>query len=101
MISFIVPTMWKDAKRLCNIIDDYKRANIPNAEFILIDNSHGCYLDPELTILIPKENLFVNKAWNMGVELAKNNIVCLLNAYLKCPLAGNKASIPHFSFLDV
>ena len=79
MISFIVPTMWKDSKRLSNVIEDYKRANIPNAEFILIDNSHGCYLEPELTILIPKENLFVNKSWNIGVELAKNNIVCLLN----------------------
>jgi GT2 family glycosyltransferase len=71
--------MWKDSKRLSNVIEDYKRANIPNAEFILIDNSHGCYLEPELTILIPKENLFVNKSWNIGVELAKNNIVCLLN----------------------
>ena len=79
MISFIVPTMWKSKDTLYNMLYSYKKANIPNAEFILIDNSHGCYLDPELTILIPKENLFVNKAWNIGVELAKNNIVCLLN----------------------
>lgn len=79
MISFIVPTMWKDSKRLGNVIEDYKRANIPNAEFILIDNSHGCYLEPEITILIPKENLFVNKSWNIGVDIARNNIVCLLN----------------------
>ena len=100
MISFIVPTMWKDAKRLCNIIDDYKRANIPNAEFILIDNSHGCYLDPELTILIPKENLFVNKAWNIGVELANNNIVCLLNDDIEINFQTIKHNLEAINNLD-
>jgi len=79
MISFIVPTMWKSKDTLYNMLYAYKKANIPNAEFILIDNSRGCYLDAEITVLIPKENLYVNKAWNIGVEIAKNNIVCLLN----------------------
>jgi GT2 family glycosyltransferase len=92
--------MWKDAKRLCNTIDDYKRANIPNAEFILIDNSHGCYLDPELTILIPKENLFVNKAWNIGVELAKNNIVCLLNDDIEINFQTIKHNLEAINNLD-
>ena len=79
MISFIVPTMWKSKDTLYNMLDSYKEAKIPNAEFILIDNSHEFYLEPEITILIPKENLYVNKSWNIGVEIAKNNIVCLLN----------------------
>lgn len=79
MISFIVPTMWKSKDTLYNMLYAYKKANIPNAEFILIDNSRGCYIDTEITVLIPKENLYVNKAWNIGVEIAKNNIVCLLN----------------------
>ena len=100
MISFIVPTMWKDAKRLCNTIDDYKRANIPNAEFILIDNSHGCYLDPDLTILIPKENLYVNKAWNIGVELAKNDIVCLLNDDIEINFQTIKHNLKAINNLD-
>ena len=100
MISFIVPTMWKDAKRLCNTIDDYKRANIPNAEFILIDNSHSCYLDPDLTILIPKENLYVNKAWNIGVELAKNDIVCLLNDDIEINFQTIKHNLEAINNLD-
>ena len=100
MISFIVPTMWKDAKRLSNTIDDYKRANIPNAEFILIDNSHGCYLDPDLTILIPKENLYVNKAWNIGVELAKNDIVCLLNDDIEINFQTIKHNLEAINNLD-
>lgn len=100
MISFIVPTMWKDSKRLSNAIEDYKRANIPNAEFILIDNSHGCYLEPELTILIPKENLFVNKSWNIGVELAKNNIVCLLNDDIEINFQTIKNNLDAINNLD-
>lgn len=100
MISFIVPTMWKDSKRLSNVIEDYKRANIPNAEFILIDNSHGCYLEPELTILIPKENLFVNKSWNIGVELAKNNIVCLLNDDIEINFQTIKNNLDAINNLD-
>ena len=39
MISFIVPTLWRNPARLRDIIHDYKRAAIPNAEFILIDNN--------------------------------------------------------------
>ena len=38
MISFIVPTMWKSKDTLYNMLDSYKEAKIPNAEFILIDN---------------------------------------------------------------
>jgi hypothetical protein len=92
--------MWKDSKRLSNVIEDYKRANIPNAEFILIDNSHGCYLEPELTILIPKENLFVNKSWNIGVELAKNNIVCLLNDDIEINFQTIKNNLDAINNLD-
>jgi hypothetical protein len=92
--------MWKDPKRLGNIIEDFKRANIPNAEFILIDNSHGCYLEPEITVLIPKENLFVNKAWNIGVEIAKNNIVCLLNDDIEINFATIKNNLESINNLD-
>jgi hypothetical protein len=100
MISFIVPTLWKDSKRLVNIIEDYKRANIPNAEFILIDNSHGCYLEPEITILIPKENLFVNKSWNIGVDIARNNIVCLLNDDIEINFQTIKHNLEAINNLD-
>ncbi len=100
MISFIVPTMWRNPMRLRDIIHDYKRAAIPNAEFILIDNNHGCYLEPELTILIAKENLYVNKSWNIGVDIAKNNIVCLLNDDIEINFQTIKHNLDAINNLD-
>lgn len=100
MISFIVPTMWRNPTRLRDIIHDYKRAAIPNAEFILIDNNHGCYLEPELTILIAKENLYVNKSWNIGVDIAKNNIVCLLNDDIEINFQTIKHNLDAINNLD-
>jgi hypothetical protein len=92
--------MWVNPRRLGNIIEDYKRANIPNAEFILIDNSHGCYLEPEITVLIPKENLFVNKSWNIGVDIARNNIVCLLNDDIEINFETIKNNLKEINNLD-
>ena len=100
MISFIVPTMWKSKDTLYNMLDSYKEAKIPNAEFILIDNVHGCYLEPEITVLIPKENLYVNKSWNIGVELANNNIVCLLNDDIEINFQTIKNNIEAINNLD-
>lgn len=100
MISFIVPTMWKSKDTLYNMLYAYKKANIPNAEFILIDNSRGCYLDIEITVLIPKENLYVNKAWNIGVEIAKNNIVCLLNDDIEINFETIKNNLEAINNLD-
>ena len=100
MISFIVPTMWKNPSRLRDIIHDYKRAAIPNAEFILIDNNHGCYLEPEITILVAKENLFVNKSWNIGVDIAKSDIVCLLNDDIEINFQTIKNNLDEINNLD-
>lgn len=100
MISFIVPTLWRNPARLRDIINDYKRANIPNAEFILIDNNHGCYLEPEITVLIPKENLYVNKSWNIGVDIARNNIVCLLNDDIEINFHTIKNNLDEINNLD-
>ena len=100
MISFIVPTMWRNSKRLFNVFGEFKLANIPNAEFILIDNNHGCYLDPELTVLIAKENLFVNKSWNIGVDIARNNIVCLLNDDIEINFSTIKNNLEAINNLD-
>ena len=79
MISFIVPTLWKCNETLYPMIESYVRAEIPGAEFILIDNAHGCYIHPGITILVAKENMYVNKSWNMGVQIARNEYICLLN----------------------
>lgn len=79
MISFIVPTLWKSKETIYPTIESYVRAEIPGAEFILIDNAQGCFMHPNITILVPEENLYVNKSWNMGVQIARNEYICLLN----------------------
>ena len=60
------------------------------------------YLDFDYNnnLLIPKENLFVNKAWNIGVELAKNNIVCLLNDDIEINFQTIKHNLEAINNLD-
>lgn len=50
-------------------------------EIIIIDNAlKGIdYENPKLRVIIPKENLYVNPSWNLGVKEAKYEIVALLN----------------------
>lgn len=78
MISFIVPTLWK-SDYIFESIKSFKENKIDNAEFIIIDNGVTDFSDEELRMLRPTQNIFVNPAWNWGVQVAKNDIVCLLN----------------------
>lgn len=78
--SVIIPTMWAADTFLellirlnnCSLID----------EIILIDNLPS--KKPEFNLdkvkLVSKgENIYVNPAWNWGVELAKNNLISICN----------------------
>jgi len=83
MITVIIPTMWKaltfeiQLTQLCN-------CNYVD-EIILINNDQKN--TPKYKILNHNkiihinfaENIFVNPAWNLGISLAKNNNICLLN----------------------
>lgn len=100
MISFIVPTIWKSNKTLYPTIEGYVRAKIPGAEFILIDNAHGCYVHPQITTLTSKENLYVNKSWNIGVDIARNDIVCLLNDDIEINFETIKNNLDEILNLD-
>lgn len=100
MISFIVPTLWKSKKTLYPMIDNYVNANIPGAEFIIIDNAHGCFMHPQLTILVAKENLYVNKSWNMGVQIARNEYICLLNDDIEINFETIKHNLDKIKNLD-
>lgn len=78
-ISVIIPTMWKSQglkERLMNI-----SAIETVGEIILIDNSET---PPELDIvglnhIKNYKNIYVNPAWNLGVELAKFDKLCFMN----------------------
>jgi hypothetical protein len=78
MITFITPTLWKSDKILDNI-ESFKEANIPNSEFIVIDNSNSSFNDPQVKVIKQDENIFVNPAWNLGFEYASNELLCILN----------------------
>lgn len=53
----------------------------PGIELILIDNGRKFrrVSDPRLTLVRAGQNLLVNPSWNLGVALARNDVVCLLN----------------------
>ena len=80
MISFIIPTIWK-AEEIYKSIEQFKRLQNKNSELIIIDNTHSDFYDkdPRITIVKCSNNIFVNPSWNIGVKLAKNKYICLLN----------------------
>jgi glycosyltransferase involved in cell wall biosynthesis len=80
MITFIIPTLWKSDK-IHETIEFFKSSDRRDIELIIIDNSNSEFLDtdPRINVIKFKENIFVNPAWNLGVSLAKNPFVCLLN----------------------
>jgi len=80
MISFIMPTIWK-AEEIHKSIEQFKRVKDKNAELIIIDNTHSDFHDNDSRIIVVKcsNNIFVNPAWNLGVKLAKNKYICLIN----------------------
>lgn len=79
--SVIIPTLWRPSTflQLLQLLE----ANEDVGEIIIIDNArtHRPYL-PKMTKirLIDKgENLFVNPSWNLGIQLAKSNSICICN----------------------
>jgi hypothetical protein len=83
MFTVIIPTMWRSITfeeqliALCNcehideiILIDNDRENSKNFSIL---NNHKIFQ------LKPPKNLIVNKSWNIGVALSKNNNICLLN----------------------
>jgi glycosyltransferase involved in cell wall biosynthesis len=81
--SIIIPTLWKSG-RTQKLIEDLLECQYVN-EIIIIDNTNTEECDKLSTIhsklrMVSKgENIYVNPAWNWGIELAKNNLVALVN----------------------
>ena len=79
-VSVIIPTLQKNKTILTNLIHSLDKDGAVS-EIILIDNSCKRFSHPsdKLKVILPKENLYVNPSWNLGVELAKSDICTLLN----------------------
>lgn len=83
MITIIIPTLWKcnTTSTLLNSLIEVKVID----EIIIINNDSdntpnwSSLKNQKVTIIDRNTNIFVNPAWNIGVKIAKNNCICLLN----------------------
>ena len=83
MISVVIPTMWRYLpfvsfiNNLCQLdtVDD----------IILINNDvektphEDLRLTSKVKVINCDQNLYVNPSWNLGVSLAKNDNICIIN----------------------
>ena len=85
-VSIIIPTMQKNLK-IFNMLLDQLVLDDLIGEIIIIDNSTKGFdhKSEKIKVIVPKKNLYVNPAWNLGVSEAKFNYVGILNDDLIFP----------------
>ena len=79
--SVIIPTLWK-SNRLHKLLFDLIKCDYVD-EIILIDNAGKFFeyyeaLD-KVKLVQVEENIYVNPAWNLGIKIAKNDLIALVN----------------------
>ena len=86
MLSIVIPTLQKSISTLELLLRTLNE-DAAVGEIIVIDNSlKGFNINlPKLRIITPKENLYVNPSWNLGVQEAKFEKVGLLNDDIAIP----------------
>jgi predicted O-methyltransferase YrrM len=90
MISIIVPTMWRYEPFL-DFAQYLVRIDVVS-ELIIINNDntktpqHPVLNHPKVRMLDFGQNIFVNPAWNIGVQASREDIVCILNDDLQFDL---------------
>jgi len=78
--SIIIPTLWK-SDRTKQLITDLQACEYVD-EIIIIDNSYDGHQDTKvekIRFVSFGGNIYVNPAWNLGVKIAKNNCIAILN----------------------
>lgn len=78
--TIIIPTLWK-SDRTKKLISDLQECQYVD-EIIIIDNSYDGYQDTQvekIRFVSFGGNIYVNPAWNKGIELAKNECIALCN----------------------
>jgi hypothetical protein len=78
--SVIIPTLWK-SDRTKKLLSDLNECEYVD-EIIVIDNSYDGYQDTKvekIRFVSFGGNIYVNPAWNLGVKIAKNNCIAILN----------------------
>jgi len=79
-VSAIIPTLWK-AKEFTDHLVDVLIEDGSVGEIIIIDNAPAdfSYDNEKVVMLRQEENLYVNPAWNLGVEEADYDKFIILN----------------------
>ena len=78
--SVIIPTIWK-SQRTDRLLKDLEECEYVD-EIIVIDNASIYETDRtigKIRMISYGENIYVNPAWNKGIELAKNECIALCN----------------------
>jgi GT2 family glycosyltransferase len=79
--TVVIPTMWK-SELLKELLSNLIQSNRVD-EIIIIDNNYRGRFDipisTKIKLIKESKNIFVNPAWNKGIDLAKNKHVCLCN----------------------
>ena len=80
--SIVVPSMWRARDQFVKFVDQLCQHPAVD-EIIIIDNAHD-HTPPELQhekihIFDFDGNIYVNPAWNFGVEISRNERICILN----------------------
>ena len=79
--SIIIPTLWKP-KTFPKLLERLQYESRID-EIIIIDNapknSPNIHLGAKVQRLEQDNNIFVNPAWNLGVKMASNELICICN----------------------
>lgn len=79
--TIVIPTLWK-SDRTKKLINDLRECEYVD-EIIVIDNSSpdgmNLFYEPKMRLISEGENIYVNPAWNLGIEIAKNECIALVN----------------------
>lgn len=80
MITYVIPTLWKD-KNIFSTIKEFSKIDDEHARLIIINNTESIsgIVGEGIKVVNMGYNSFVNPAWNLGVEMATTEYVCLLN----------------------
>jgi glycosyltransferase involved in cell wall biosynthesis len=79
--SVIIPTMWKSEYTI-ELLQRYSQSKYVG-EVILINNNEAetpqISKHDKLKVITPKDNIYVNPAWNLGIELSSNKNITISN----------------------
>lgn len=86
MLSIVIPTMQKNIDVLNKLVIELVDDDVID-EIVIIDNSlKGYEFDSsKVKVIIPKKNLYVNPAWNLGIKNINNEYFGILNDDILLP----------------